>query len=290
MSSKKAVMIIVLVFLGVFITGYLTSADKPETSSMSGEDAYTNETSNNTASEEPNAGVQPGTSAVSSRIPPALTPARIINLNNWKLTLPINTGYSGNPDEIKQPALTKFTKPPYFRVNSAKNGVIFRAHTGGATTSNSGYPRSELREMRNNGRLKASWYGGRGSHTMTIRQAITHLPRVKPHVVAGQIHDASDDVMMIRLERKHLFVESDGDNVGTLDKNYSLGKAFTVKVHVYKGKITVYYNGSRKVSLSGKGSGYYFKAGCYTQSNPSKGDSPSDYGEVTIYSLNIRHT
>jgi len=52
----------------------------------------------------------------------------------------------------------------------------------------------------------------------------------------------------------------------------------------------VYYNDILKVSYNKSGSGYYFKAGCYTQTNISKGDSASSYGEVTIYNLQVSHT
>lgn len=36
--------------------------------------------------------------------------------------------------------------------------------------------------------------------------------------------------------------------------------------------------------------GCYFRAGCYTQSNTKKGDSPDSYGEVVIHELKVTHT
>ncbi len=220
-------------------------------------------------------------------IPPS-APSQVLDLTNWKLTLPINTDHSGNPDEIIQPELAAFSLEPYFlRVG---NSVVFRANAGGATTSNSGYPRSELREMTNNGRDPARWSNTQGVHTMTIRQAITHLPDKKPHVVAGQIHDDSDDVIEIRLEGTRLFVESDGKDVGLLDANYVLGAVFTVQVIARDGHIYVHYNGEPKVDYDKKGSDYYFKAGCYTQSNTKRGDDPNAYGEVIIYGLQVSHS
>ena len=165
---------------------------------------------------------------------------------------------------------------------------MFRAPVGGVTTENSDYPRTELREM--NGSSEASWSNTSGTHTMTIREAITHVPAVKPHVVAGQIHDAEDDVVMIRLERSNLFVEQNGDSIGTLDGNYRLGTEFTVELVAADGHIKVFYNGVLKVDEARSGSGWYFKAGCYTQSNPSKGDAPKAYGEVVISRLDVKHT
>ena len=69
-----------------------------------------------------------------------------------------------------------------------------------------------------------------------------------------------------------------------------MGKKFTVKIVTKDEKINVYYNDILKVSYNKSGSGYYFKAGCYTQTNISKGDSASSYGEVTIYNLQVSHT
>lgn len=241
-------------------------------------------------SESPSTPPVTGGAGSSSSVPPATTvyPANVLNLTNWKLTLPI--GSPGDPREIKQPQLSQFILSPYFRVNAQKNGVVFQAPVGGVTTKNSNYPRSELREMTGGGSREASWSDTSGTHVMTIRQAITHLPSSKPEVVAGQIHDDEGYVILIRLEGSKLFVEGNGNNVGTLDSNYHLGAIFTVRVVAAGGHIKVFYNGAQKADYARSGSQYYFKAGCYTQSNPSKGDSPSAYGQVVIYSLGVSHS
>lgn len=231
-----------------------------------------------------------GVAAAASVTNQIIYPSKILSLTNWKLTLPIDTAHAGSPDEIKQPELNAFNSVPYFISSPKADSVIFQANAGGATTSNSGYPRSELREMVNSGKDKASWSNTVGSHSMTIRQAITHLPVVKPEVVAGQIHDASDDVIMIRLEGKHLFVEGSGKNLGDLDTNYSLGTVFDVRIVAESNHIRVYYNNVLKVNYAKSGAGYYFKAGVYTQSNTSRGDAPDAYGEVKIYSLVVSHS
>jgi hypothetical protein len=216
-------------------------------------------------------------------------PSAILNLTNWKLTLPVNTSHAGSPDEILQPELNTFQDAKYFHANSALNGVVFNAPCGGATTSGSGYPRSELREMINNGSSTASWSTTSGTHTMEITQAITHLPVVKPHVVAGQIHDAGDDVIVFRLEGTKLFVDQNGANGPVLTSSYRLGDVFTVKFVARNGGVECYYNGQYIYTYKVSASGCYFKAGCYTQSNTSKGDSATAYGEVVIYSLKITH-
>jgi len=221
--------------------------------------------------------------------PDGRLPSQVVNLANWKLTLPVNTSHAGTPDEILQPELAGFQDVDYFHTNNTGSGVVFKAHCGGYTTSGSGYPRSELREMINNGLGLASWSTTSGTHTMVITQAITHLPDVKPHVVAGQIHDAGDDVIVFRLEGTKLFVDENGNNGPVLTTNYQLGDVFTVKFVARNGGVECHYNGNYVYTYSVSTSGCYFKAGCYTQSNTSKGDAPTAYGEVVIYGVSVTH-
>jgi len=216
-------------------------------------------------------------------------PSGVLDLTNWKLTLPIDTSHAGSPDEIKQPELATFQDSNYFYVNSTRDGVVFKAHCGGYTTSGSGYPRSELREMTSNGSANVSWSTTSGTHTMEIRQAITHLPVVKPHVVAGQIHNAADDVIVFRLEGTKLFIDQSGVNGPVLTTNYRSGDIFTAKFVVQNGGVQCYYNGQYIYTYPVSTSGCYFKAGCYTQSNTTKGDAATAYGQVVIYSLSVKH-
>lgn len=229
--------------------------------------------------------------SVGSDAEAATYPAQVLDLTDWKETLP--TGASEKPTEIVQASLSAFAAPPYFQVNAAGDGVQFRAPVNGVTTSGSGYPRSELREMTDNGTKNASWSTTSGTHALFIDQAITAVPQTKKHVVAGQIHDSEDDIIVIRLEYPKLFVDINGKTGPTLDPNYTLGKRFTVGFVATEGKIKVYYNGSSTpvYTLSKSGSGNYFKAGAYTQSNCSKETvcSDSNYGEVIIYGLAVRH-
>lgn len=219
--------------------------------------------------------------------PAPVRPADALDLRRWKLTLP--AGRSGHPLEFRQPVLGSLANGSYFRLRLDR-GVAFRSPVGGVTTPNSSYPRSELREMSADGRREAGWTNATGRHEMTITQAITATPRVKPHVVAGQIHDAEDDIAMIRLEGRRLFVEADGDDVGLLDPHYRLGRRFTVSIVATRGGVRVTYGDARSVHVPKVGRGWYFKAGCYPQSNPERGDRPTDYGEVVIYSLTVRHS
>lgn len=218
-------------------------------------------------------------------------PAQVLNLTNWKVTVPL--GGSEKPTEIKQPELATYKLDPWFIAVSG--GVRFRAPVNAVTTSGSNYPRSELREMTNNGEKNASWSSNSGTHTMFLEQAITAVPEKKKHVVAGQIHDADDDVIVVRLEYPTLYVNVDGKNLHTLDSDYTLGERFKVKFVVSDNQTKIYYNDSSDpvYTLSKSYSGAYFKAGAYTQSNCSKEESSScnsnNYGEVIVYQVTVTH-
>lgn len=220
-------------------------------------------------------------------------PSQVLNLTNWKVTLP--TG-SSKPTEVLQPELATYELDPWFVVEPGADYVRFRAPVNApSTTTNSSYPRSELREMKNNGTEMAAWSSTSGTHTMFIDEAITAVPRTKKHVVAGQIHDAGDDVIVIRLELPKLFVDINGTDGPVLDANYTLGKRFSVKFVANGGKTSIYYNNASTPSyvLSQNYTGAYFKAGVYTQSNCSKelsSDCVSDnYGEVKIWNVWVTH-
>lgn len=220
-------------------------------------------------------------------------PADLIDLQNWKLTIPL--GNSEKPTEIRQPSLNTYVLDPWFVLHPEKTAIIFRAPVSAVTTKGSNYPRSELREMTNNGQTNASWSSTVGRHTMTVEQAITAVPKTKQHVVAGQIHDADDDIIVIRLEYPNLYINVDGKNVYTLDSNYTLGKRFQFSFDVANGKTSVYYNNSSKpvYTLTQTYRGAYFKAGVYTQSNCSKEKStdctPQNLGEVILYGVTVTH-
>jgi hypothetical protein len=216
-------------------------------------------------------------------------PGDRLDLTNWKLTLP--TGSTHNPTEITQPALRRYSVNPYFHLDPMGTGVVFQANAGGVTTSNSGYPRSELREMTAGGGKEVSWSTTSGTHVMSVQLAITHLTVAKPQVTVAQIHDARDDVLVVRLDGPgHLYVEHNGADYGDLDTAYRLGQVFTVAFTVAGGHIRISYNGVPKVDQATPSTGDYFKTGCYTQSSTSKGDAPDAYAQVIIYRLTLTHS
>ena len=218
--------------------------------------------------------------------PRAQLPGQLLDLRNWYLTLP--TGADEDPDTVQAGQLASYTSQ-FFQLNDSRDGVVFTANAGGATTSGSHYPRSELREMV--GSEKASWDGNSGTHTMELDQAITKTPSAKPDVIAGQIHDGSDDVMQIHLSGRRLTVKyADGKKEVLLNDNYRLGTRFRVKIQSAGGQVKVWYNGKLSADLPIGSTSSYFKAGAYVNSNAEKGESSSAQGQVVIYSLRVSHS
>lgn len=221
-----------------------------------------------------------------------IVPANILDLRAWKLTLPTGTPGSapvqpGVPTEIKQPALSTYTDDNFARVGT---GVRFRASVSGINQNGSKYPRCELREMNGDGKTNASWSPAVGRHTLTITQQVNKLPTKKPEVVAGQIHDATGFVLLI-------WVRGNGDGTAqviargqgvpdvTLDPAYVLGSLLVVQIEATGGAITC-----GPFTMPWTGSGAYYKAGVYTQSNVTiVGEDPNSGGEVVIRSLAITH-
>jgi hypothetical protein len=221
-------------------------------------------------------------------------PGQIIDVSSWKLQLPV-----GDPvKEVKNPTLATYRYGSLFRANSSCSGALFRAPVNGTTTSGSSYPRSELREMTDDGSELARWSTTSGTHRMILDQAVTRLPRGKRHLGVGQIHNGSNDVLMVRVEGSRLLVKPNGGSEVVLDSSYSLGERFRVELVASGGQIKVYYNGGStpKLTMSKSTTSAFFKAGAYTQSNCSIEDdygercTSDNYGEVVIYDLIIRHS
>ncbi|MDQ4134283.1 MAG: polysaccharide lyase family 7 protein [Actinomycetota bacterium] len=218
-------------------------------------------------------------------------PSQVVGLSNWKLTLP--TGTAGSPTEVKQPQLATYPNSPWFTVVPACNAVQFRAPVNGVTTIGSSYPRSELREMTKNGTDPASWSSTEGTHTMVITQAINKVPAGKPHVVAGQVHDALADISTLRLEGTRLYITNGNDtHYKLITARYSLGKPFQLRYVVSEGQVRAYYNGILQATISKSFAGAYFKAGAYPQANCTN-SAPCDStnaGQVVIFGVSVTHS
>ena len=235
------------------------------------------------------------------------------NCNQWKITY---------PNGVEDKTLCNEPNNEYFYVNDAKDAIVFftpiRSDNG--TTPNSSYIRSELREREVTGNSDI-YCTTEGAHMLYVKQAITHLPIKKPHLVATQIHgnkdDGIDDSMVMRLENSHLFLSFNGGKLRsnvTIKTNYVLGTKHEVIFLVKDGKHYCYYaedgnllnayssNTAAAYLIKADGNDYvldlnydqtYFKVGNYTQSNSetegSETNNPANYGEVLVYDFSVVH-
>lgn len=215
-------------------------------------------------------------------------PGSVLDLSRWKLTLPEDTELPGRPDEVLQPDLSVFVRPGLF-FSPRGGGVAFRGPCGGVTTRGSRYPRCELREMQAGvpPRLAAWSTDGARPRVLSGTVAITALPAVKPHVVFAQIHDARDDLLMLRLEGTKLLIEREGLPDVPVSRDYVLGGRIVYRIEAGRGRVRVWIQDVLRLDWSVSREGCYFKAGCYTQSNLERGDSRESFGEVTYYALSL---
>lgn len=251
---------------------------------------------------------------VSETVSSGLIPADLMrNCDQWKITYP--TG-----DEVKQ--LCPEENNEFFYVNDTEDGIVFRApvRSDNGTTPNSSYIRSELRERTEDGSADIYWTT-EGKHVLYVEQAITHLPTVKNHLVATQIHGDKaagiDDALVLRLEGSHLFLSFNGEKLRsdvTIKTDYVLGTKHEVMFEVIDDKHYVYYSEDGNLWTAyeaGNASQYlvtdngdpvlmdlyydqsYFKVGNYTQSNPEQEggetDEADNYGEVVVFDFIVEH-
>ena len=85
-----------------------------------------------------------------------------IDLNNWKVTLPI-----GNPTEVKPPEILDYATMPLlqeFMYNDSIDGSLVFYTYPGSTTTNSSYSRTELREQMVPGSNNTNWTFSQGGN------------------------------------------------------------------------------------------------------------------------------
>jgi hypothetical protein len=226
--------------------------------------------------------------------PMPIVPADLLNLDNWKWTLPVLDPISGRAEEILQPELANFSDHA-FCANPDGPGVRCRVYHGDkGVTKTSLNPRSEGREML--GALLAAWNPTSGTHLLSVSTSVTHQTTVKPHNVLGQIHDGASDVCTFRLEGTTLY-RSNGNTAhdATITKGYVLGDKLNLSFLVSAGKIRTFFNGAAAgvpdLSVPSGASGWYFRAGNYLQSNPTTAptESPDAYSDVVLFDVAVFH-
>lgn len=73
-------------------------------------------------------------------------PAKVFDLSEWKLTLPLDQDNNGKIDEVSVKGMQDFYHPDFFYLDE-NNHLVFATPNKAATTANSSNTRSELRHM-----------------------------------------------------------------------------------------------------------------------------------------------
>ena len=117
-----------------------------------------------------------------------------IDLSNWKVTLPV-----GNPTEVHPPEILDYSTNDLlqdFMYNDSTDGSLVFYTYPGASTANSSYSRTELRELMDGGNGKVNWTfaeGGRMKGTLSVPE-ISKDAGGNPHrTIIMQIHGRLTD-------------------------------------------------------------------------------------------------
>ena len=139
-----------------------------------------------------------------------------IDLSNWKVTLPI-----GNPTEVKPPEILDYANNSMlqqFMYNDSIDGSLVFYTYPGASTNNSSYSRTELREQMVPGSNTTNWtfsQGGRMKGTLKMDE-ITKDANDKYHrTIIMQIHGRLTN------EQRDLIGEDDNNAPPVLGKGKS---------------------------------------------------------------------
>ncbi|GAB3090846.1 hypothetical protein G8770_22140 [Aestuariicella hydrocarbonica] len=247
-----------------------------------------------------------------------LSPSQNFNLDTWKLTLPVSKDfYFGDggsssaeilPFEengLYAPLNEGYQDTEFFFTNSEDGSMSFRAPlSGGTSTTNSSYVRTELRELYNwnpgESTGAANW-NNEGFHQLSGTLQVTEYWPEDPQTVVGQIHAKDSSKALLKLQwdgpgkpvRAIINRSPDsGDPFSLTFDTVGLEK-FSYVITLENNTLTIQVNdniqsvvfGQNSMSSSWNDHVYYFKAGNYAQADKSGGG----VFEVNFYNLEIQH-
>jgi hypothetical protein len=221
-------------------------------------------------------------------------PYNVLNLTNWKITIPYDGSDSGSDaDEIKRPALETYSNTSWFWADADLTWVNFYCPAGAPTTSGSSNPRCELREMTSTGTSTVAWNMTTSNvYRMDGICKVTQTPS-SGKVCFGQIHstlDSYDDVIRVQVRLSgvnHILYVMGSCVNDTADdiRVQSVGSEIVYAIEASNSQVRLYLDGSEtpvrtyENSMT-KSPTNYFKAGNYLQSIPTSGAGNVKYRYV----------
>ena len=215
----------------------------------------------------------------------------MINLNLWKLTLPI--GKKGKPTEIGPKQLADYSSEWFYWLADA---LVMVCGVGGVTTGNTKYNRTELRELNADGTL-AAWATNQGQHDMVFDVAVEQMPGGnKPECVIGQIHGGGDDVTTFRFITNanglvSIWISSgDKSRAYLVTDAYQLGQRIRLGFHAGGGVIRYSVDGKFvPFSLAVVDKDCYFKVGLYPQTLEALVNGVPNGARLSLFGVTVTH-
>jgi len=247
-----------------------------------------------------------------------------IDLNHWKVTLPI-----GNPTEVKPPEILDYanneTLKPFFYNDSINGALVFYTYPG-ASTANSSYSRTELREQMVPGSNNTNWTFVQGGHMRgelsmdeISKDSNDKFHRTIIMQIHGRLTDAQRDLIgendnnappmlkiywtygYVRVKTKVLknlnasdteilHTDAWGDDDGHTFSEYVGFDKFTLEVNVEDGRMEVILNDNESVVYDDihiqkwRVFENYFKAGNYLVTIDE-----DSFSRVKYYNLEVTH-
>ncbi|SMD32469.1 Alginate lyase [Reichenbachiella faecimaris] len=248
-----------------------------------------------------------------------------IDLSHWKVTLPIGKPVEVSPPEILDYANNEVVKP-YMYNDSTDGSLVFYAIPG-ATTSNTKYSRSELREQMTPGSNSVNWtfeQGGRMKGTLAVseisKQANGKFDRTIIMQIHGRLSNQQKELIgqkdnnappilkiywhngYVRVKTKVLKdingagkqilgKEAWGDDKGYNFPEYVGNKPFTLEVIVTKGRMEVILNEkTSKVYQSIHMRKWGIFENYFKAGNYLQSKDPSAFAKVKYYALEVDHS
>ncbi len=213
---------------------------------------------------------------------PAKPPGGNFNLTNFYLGLPVDSsgGTSGDSASIPAAQLTGgYSNALYFYTGPVDGAMVFWAPVTGATTPNSSYPRSELREQLTPPSNSTNWLPY-GNHRLSAQCRVTQVPSTGK-VIIGQIHCYTGNARpLLKLQYNNGVIEALVKTNSNYDadfkfyfQNVGLSNLVSYEIHQENGWLTTTVNGlSQAINVfvtdpDWATNGLYFKAGSYCQDN-----------------------
>lgn len=248
-----------------------------------------------------------------------------IDLNNWKVTLPI-----GNPTEVHPPEIldyaTNQTLLPFMYNDSTDGSLVFYTYPG-ASTANSSYSRTELREQLVPGSNNTNWTFAQGGQMKGIlalddasKDAAGNYHRTIIMQIHGRLTDEQRDLIgeddnnappvlkiywvngTIRVKTKELkninasyeemlsvdaWMDDDGRN---FSKKVDLAEKFTLEIKASEGRLEVIMDGEESFVYEGI---HMQKWGVFENyfkaGNYLVSKDDGSYARVKYYDLTVSH-